>query len=400
MSKLEKLIQQLCPDGVEFKQLGEIASYSSERIGAEYVTADTYVGVDNLLPNKEGKTTSSYVPASGNLIKFLHGDILIGNIRPYLKKIWLATCSGGTNGDVLTIHPNNLEEINSKFLYYVLSSDTFFLYDTQNAKGAKMPRGNKSAVLRYCVPVPPLPVQREIVRILDSFTELTAELTARKKQYEYYRDKLLTFEDSSLIAWMPLGEIAAISRGASPRPIKSYITSDGKGVNWIKISDASPESKYIIAAKEQITMEGAKKSRYVKPGDFILSNSMSFGRPYILKIDGCIHDGWLVISDFGKYITPDYLYYTLTSTAIQNEMKKRASFGGAVQNLNADIVRALSIPIPPLDEQRRIVSILDRFDALCNDLTQGLPAEIEARKKQYEYYRDKLLSFPELTELR
>ena len=81
-------------------------------------------------------------------------------------------------------------------------------------------------------------------------------------------------------------------------------------------------------------------------------------------------------------------------------MKKRASFGGAVQNLNADIVRALSIPIPPLDEQRRIVSILDRFDALCNDLTQGLPAEIEARKKQYEYYRDKLLSFPELTELR
>ena len=122
---------------------------------------------------------------------------------------------------------------------------------------------------------------------------------------------------------------------------------------------------------------------------------MSFGRPYILKIDGCIHDGWLSISGFEKYVISDYLYYTLTSSFIQIEMKKKASFGGAVQNLNADIVKAIAIPVLPFSEQRRIVAILDRFDALCNDLTAGLPAEIEARRKQYEYYRDKLLSFKE-----
>ncbi len=119
---------------------------------------------------------------------------------------------------------------------------------------------------------------------------------------------------------------------------------------------------------------------------------MSFGRPYILKIDGCIHDGWLAISDFEKICLSDYLYYLLGSDSLQNEMKKNASFGGAVENLNADTVRDLNIPLPPLEEQERIVAILDRFDKLCNDLTEGLPAEIEARKKQYEYYRDKQIT--------
>ena len=123
---------------------------------------------------------------------------------------------------------------------------------------------------------------------------------------------------------------------------------------------------------------------------------MSFGRPYILKIDGCIHDGWLAISDYENWLLPDYLYHLLNSNEIQQEMKKKASFGGAVQNLNADIVRELELPIPSLEKQSDIVAVLDRFDTLCNDLTTGLPAEIEARQKQYEYYRDKLLTFKEL----
>ena len=186
-----------------------------------------------------------------------------------------------------------------------------------------------------------------------------------------------------------------IVRGASPRPIKNFITNDSNGIPWIKIGDVLPKSKYITNTQEKITKEGAEKSRFVHKGDFILSNSMSFGRPYILKIDGCIHDGWLSISGFDKYVSADYLYYALTSGQIQQEMKKRASFGGAVQNLNSDIVKAISIPIPPKKEQERIVAILDRFDKLCNDIYEGLPAEIEARKKQYEYYRDRLLSFKE-----
>lgn len=184
-------------------------------------------------------------------------------------------------------------------------------------------------------------------------------------------------------------------RGASPRPIKSFITDEATGVNWIKIGDVKPGNKYITETAEKITPDGAKKSRFVKKGDFILSNSMSFGRPYILDIDGCIHDGWLSISEFEKFFLPDFLYHLLSSNTYQLIMQKRASFGGAVQNLNADIVRGLEVPIVPFPIQQRIVNILDRFDALCNDLTSGLPAEIEARQRQYEYYRDKLLTFME-----
>lgn len=123
---------------------------------------------------------------------------------------------------------------------------------------------------------------------------------------------------------------------------------------------------------------------------------MSFGRPYILKIDGCIHDGWLSISEFENYVISDYLYYVLISNNIQKEMKKKASFGGAVQNLNSDIVKRIEIPVPSMEIQQQIVKFLDNFDTICTDLNIGLPAEIEARQKQYEYYRDKLLTFNEL----
>ncbi len=194
---------------------------------------------------------------------------------------------------------------------------------------------------------------------------------------------------------MTLGEIATIVRGASPRPIKNFVTNED-GVNWIKIGDVAPEAKYITSCKEHITKDGAEKSRYVKKGDFILSNSMSFGRPYILKIDGCIHDGWLSISEFENYVISDYLYYVLISNNIQKEMKKKASFGGAVQNLNSDIVKRIEIPVPSMEIQQQIVKFLDNFDTICTDLNIGLPAEIEARQKQYEYYRDKLLTFNEL----
>lgn len=192
-----------------------------------------------------------------------------------------------------------------------------------------------------------------------------------------------------------LGDIAKIVRGASPRPIQKFITTEDAGVNWIKIGDIMPGEKYVKKTEEKITVEGASKSRRVHSGDFILSNSMSFGRPYIMKIDGCIHDGWLSISSFEKHVTSDYLYHLLMSSKLQAEMRKRASFGGAVQNLNSDIVKNLEVAIPPIEEQKRITAILDKFDSFCNDLSEGLPAEIEARRKQYEYYRDKLLDFKE-----
>ena len=189
------------------------------------------------------------------------------------------------------------------------------------------------------------------------------------------------------VEYRTFGESATIVRGASPRPIKNFITTEPTGVNWIKIGDVKPGDKYITASVEKITPEGAKKSRAVKKGDFILSNSMSFGRPYILQIDGCIHDGWLAISDFSDSYLSDFLYHLLNSNSCQSEMRKKASFGGAVQNLNADIVRALVLPVPPLEVQREIVHILDSFTLLTAELT----AELTARKKQYNFYRDTLI---------
>ena len=189
------------------------------------------------------------------------------------------------------------------------------------------------------------------------------------------------------VEYKNFGEIATIIRGASPRPIKNFITTNKDGVNWIKIGDVKPGEKYITETAEKITIEGVKKSREVKVGDFILSNSMSFGRPYILKINGCIHDGWLSISDFKDSFITDFLYHLLNSNICQYEMRKKASFGGAVQNLNAEIVRSIVLPVPPLEVQREIVRILDSFTLLTAELT----AELTARKKQYEYYRDILL---------
>ncbi|MBS6925811.1 MAG: restriction endonuclease subunit S [Faecalibacterium prausnitzii] len=206
-------------------------------------------------------------------------------------------------------------------------------------------------------------------------------------------DELLRELCPNGVEYKKLGEIATVLRGASPRPIKKYITNDSDGVNWIKIGDVPVGSKYITQSEEKITKEGAEKSRYVRKGDFILSNSMSFGRPYILAIDGCIHDGWLSISNFKDVFLSDYLYYLLSSSAIQQEMKKRASFGGAVQNLNADIVKALVLPVPPIEVQSEIVRILDDYTENVVELQNQLALEITARQRQYTFYRNKLLTF-------
>ena len=191
------------------------------------------------------------------------------------------------------------------------------------------------------------------------------------------------------------GDIAVVVRGGSPRPIQNFITDGDNGIPWIKIGDTNPNDKYVLTTKEKITIEGSKKSRFVKSGDFILSNSMSFGRPYILKIDGCIHDGWLSISDFEDAYIPDFLYYLLSSKPIQDMMAMKASIG-TVKNLNANIVKSIELPLYNKTEQEKIVKILDKFDQLTNNALVGLSAEIEIRRKQYEYYRNKLLSFEEL----
>lgn len=194
---------KLLNSGFERIKLKDITYYSKDRISFDELNEDNYVGVDNLLQNKMGKMKSTHVPVSGNSTRFEKDDILIGNIRPYLRKIWIADCYGGTNGDVLDIRVKNLGKINPRFLYYVLSSEDFFEYNNSNAKGAKMPRGDKQAIMNYELNVPSLEEQEKIANILDKFDKLVndisiglpAEIEARRKQYEYYRNKLLSFEE-------------------------------------------------------------------------------------------------------------------------------------------------------------------------------------------------------------
>ena len=190
------------------------------------------------------------------------------------------------------------------------------------------------------------------------------------------------------VEFKELGEVMTITRGASPRPISNYVTNDPNGIPWIKIGDVNSKYKYITKTKEKITKEGAEKSRYLKKGDFVLSNSMSFGRPYILAIDGCIHDGWISMQGFESSLISDFLFHLLRSDIVQNYWKQKAS-SGTVQNLNADIVKATKIPVPPLPIQQEIVTILDKF----TKLEAELEAELEARKRQYEFYRNQLLNF-------
>lgn len=187
-------------DEINWKSLGEVAEYSKSRISFDKLNEKNYIGVDNLLQNRMGKTNSSYLPTSGNLTAYFENDILIGNIRPYLKKIWQANQIGGTNGDVLVIHLKD-KNILPRYLYQILADDKFFDFNMQNAKGAKMPRGNKEAILKYSFPVPPLDEQKRIVNILDKFEALThsiteglpKEITLREQQYEYYREQLIDF---------------------------------------------------------------------------------------------------------------------------------------------------------------------------------------------------------------
>ena len=173
-------------------------------------------------------------------------------------------------------------------------------------------------------------------------------------------DDRIPFSIPNSWEWISLGMVLEIERGGSPRPIKAYLTDDDNAINWIKIGDTEKDKKYINQVKEKIIPEGAAKSRMVYKGDFLLTNSMSFGRPYILNVDGCIHDGWLVLRDKYHAFNKDFLYYLLSSTFAYYQFCNSVS-GAVVKNLNSEKVSASIFPIPPLNEQYKIATKLDKL---------------------------------------
>lgn len=378
LSYLEKLL-----DGVEveWKAVGDIAGYSTTKVDADKLDATSFVGVDNLLADKGGRIDATYQPNTARLTAYEPGDILLGNIRPYLKKVWMAENNGGCSGDVLAIRilADCKKIISPEYLYYALSSDSFFSYSMQHAKGAKMPRGSKDAILNYQIPIPcpsapekSLAIQSEIVRILDKFTELTAELTAelnmRKKQYNYYRDQLLNLEGRENTREMRIGDIYDFQYGTGntiPKSGGQYPVYGSNGIVGSHDKYNSEDSPVIghIGAYAGIVNWGQGKH-------FVTYNGVI-----------CRHKS--------KEVLQKYAYYLLLLQDFGSKSNSASQPFVSYNILNAPIVL-----VPPLQEQARIVEILDKFDTLTNSITEGLPREIELRQKQYEYYRDLLFSFP------
>ena len=375
MESIEQMIKRLCPKGVEWKKISEIAYYPKVRINTEILSVDTYVGVESLIKDRGGKTSSSSLP-EGVAIEFLPQDILIGNIRPYLKKIWLSDCQGGTNGDVICIRVLDSKEVIPKYLYHNLASDKFFDYDNSHAKGGKMPRGDKNAILAYKIPVPPLEIQSRIVEVLDKMATLTAELKAeldaRKQQYEYYRSKLLTFNEiggggNRQVAWKKISEIC----------VKVY-----SGRNKSK----TEQGLYPVYGSTGII--GMCESPVYNKRQILVAR-VGANAGFVHLADGSydVSDNTIII-DLSKEVNQKFVFYMLRNANLNKFAK-----GGGQPLLTATQIKDFVIPVPSMEEQQRIVSILDRFETLTTDLQSGLPAEIEARRQQYEYYRNKLLTF-------
>lgn len=187
-----------------------------------------------------------------------------------------------------------------------------------------------------------------------------------------------------------LDSLYNIARGGSPRPIKDFITDDPEGINWIKIGDATASGKYIYETKQKIIPEGIQRSRLVKKGDFILSNSMSFGRPYIMGTSGCIHDGWLVLSAKNKSIDQDFLYYLLGSPFVFKQFDDLAA-GSTVRNLNIGLVSGVKIPLLPFKEQKRIVTILDQTFANIEKARSNAEQNLKNARELFDSYLQKIL---------
>ena len=369
MSKLEKLIQQYCPDGVEYKALGEVTIMKRGTSATKGI-----MQAGNIPVISGGRQPAFYCNASnrtGEVITVAGSGAGAGYVQYWNEPIFVC--------DAFSIQGN--ETLNTKYVYYVLTSIQEKIYSTK--KGGGVPHVHISSIDKFEIPVPPLPVQEEIVRILDAFTELQAELQAelqkRKQQYNHYLDNLLNFKNINRggqeIKWMRMSEI-----GNNLDKKRKPITAGKREPGQIPYYGASGIVDYV--------------KDYLFDGDYLLvsedgANLLTRTYPIAFSIHGktWVNNHAHVI-EFKERATRKYVEYYLNSIDLSPWIS-----AGAQPKLTQDSLNKLTIPVPPLAEQQRIVFILDRFDTLTNDLTSGLPAEMEKRRQQYEFYRDKLLTF-------
>ena len=375
MSKLDELIRELCPDGVEAKKLKDFLVIKNGSDYKSFGTGDYPVygsgGIMTYIDRYAYDKPSVLIPRKGSIDKLYYVE----------KPFW--------NVDTIFYTEIDTTKAIPRYVYYCLQQKHLEEYNTAGG----VPSLTQKVLNNIEILVPPLGIQREIVRILDNFTnltaELTAELTARQKQYAFYRNKLLTFGkiEGARIERIPLGDIGSICM--CKRILKSQTNTVG-GVPFYKIGTFGKKADSYIS--QETFDEYRSKYNFPKKGDVLISAAGTIGRTVVYDGEPAyFQDSNIVwIDNDESIVLNSYLRYCY-------ELKPwKASEGGTIPRLYNDNIAKAVIAVPSIEEQKRVVSILDRFDAICNDLTSGLPAEIEARQKQYEYYRDKLLTFKEV----
>ena len=401
MSKLDELIRELCPDGVEYKKLGEIATISR---GGNFQKKDFLTeGVPCI---HYGQIYTKYGLFADKTFTFISeecakkqkmaqpNDIVMAvtseNIEDVCKCLaWLGDEPVAVSGHSAIIHHNQ----NAKYLVYYFHSQMFFAQKRKLAHGTKVIEVTPDALVDIALPIPPVEIQCEIVRILDNFTkltaELTAELTARKTQYDFYRDKLLTFE--SKIQLLSLKDIAKFSYGYTDK------AQEHGDARFLRITDISEDGTLKPDGAKYIQLNEESRKYLVKKGDLLLARTgATYGKTLYVPDDSpAVYASFLIKIELdNSKILNRYYWHFSKSNQYWRQAEKLVSKGGQ-QQFNTNAVERVVVPVPPLDVQNRIVKVLDNFENICSDLNIGLPAEIEARQKQYEYYRDKLLTFAE-----
>lgn len=385
MTKLEELIKELCPSGVKYINLGEVTDiHKGIQFNKNEMAKEGSYPVIN-----GGIEPSGYVEVYNereNTITISQGGASAGYVNWLQTKFW-------AGAHCYVVRPIDEKVLDNRYLFhFVKSKEKEFM---QSQYGAGIPALGKNTLQATQIPLPPLAVQREIVCILDKFTllsqELAAELAARRVQYEYYRNELLNVESRiKNVELKRLGDVCKIGDGLHGTPEydengEVYFIN-GNNVKGGKI-------QFDNNTKKINDMEYQKLRRPFDNNTLFLSINGTIGNVAIYRNERiALGKSVAYFNIMTDKLNSKYLFYTLQSAKAQIYFKNSVT-GGTIKNLGLKALREFQIQIPPLEEQERIVEILDRFDKLCNDLSEGLPAEIDARQKQYEYYRDKLLRF-------
>lgn len=408
MSKLDELIQEYCPNGVEFVPLWSVTIWDKKFNSVDKKKQAKVIFYPYLLAKDmfalEQENGDVFLLSTGEQTGWttedIAGDFLCeGEVVsiPWGKSRKVSEVMKYYNGKFVTADnriatSSDTSILSNKYLYYWMMSQGDLIDSFYRGSGLKHP--SMKDVLDMKMPLPPLEVQSEIVRILDNFTELTAELTARKKQYEYYRNHLLTIDDGRTPVFT-LGEVCDVVSGGTPSRKESDYWTNGT-IKWLG-STVCQNQKTVTEITDYITEAGLNNSSAKMMSEettLIALVGATIGKIAFLPFKAAINQNIAgVYPKDLKQLNPSYVYYACTTLYPKFLALTQ---GSKLAMANMSFVRSLPIAVPPLDVQERLVYVLDNFDAICSDLKIGLPAEIEARQKQYEFYRDKLLSFKEL----